>query len=206
MAGPTDASDDTRPVVGDSAGELAQTLRNMKTRTNLALANANAAAAAAAVLVPAGAIISFAGNFTPAGWLHRNGIQLSRATYAALFAAIGTMYGPGDGSNTFDLPDLRGEFLRGHDSLRGVDGGRVFGSNQGDGVYIPGSFHATVKAVAGGSDPDPAFTGGWQATEALGQVNLAGAPTDWEETRIGVNTGAGETRPRNVAIHFLIKT
>ncbi|MGR3485480.1 MAG: tail fiber protein, partial [Paracoccaceae bacterium] len=55
----------------------------------------------------------------------------SRAADAALYAAIGTTYGAGDGSTTFDLPDLRGEFLRGLDGGRGVDPGRTLGSAQG---------------------------------------------------------------------------
>ena len=49
----------------------------------------------------------------PAGWLHCHGQAISRTTYAALFAAIGTVYGEGDGSTTFNVPDLRGAFLRG---------------------------------------------------------------------------------------------
>lgn len=49
----------------------------------------------------------------PAGWLHCHGQAISRTTYAALFAAIGTVYGEGDGRTTFNVPDLRGAFLRG---------------------------------------------------------------------------------------------
>jgi len=64
-------------------------------------------------------------NAAPDGWRACSGQAVSRTTYAALFAAIGTEYGVGDGSTTFDLPDLRGEFLRGWDNGRGVDSGRV---------------------------------------------------------------------------------
>jgi microcystin-dependent protein len=49
------------------------------------------------------------------GWLKCNGAAVSRSTYAVLFAAIGTLYGAGDGTTTFNLPDYRGEFLRGLD-------------------------------------------------------------------------------------------
>lgn len=66
----------------------------------------------------------------PAGWLKANGAQVSRTTYAALFAAIGTTYGAGDGSTTFNLPDYRGYFLRALDDGRGIDSGRVLGSTQ----------------------------------------------------------------------------
>ncbi|WP_228368206.1 phage tail-collar fiber domain-containing protein, partial [Klebsiella pneumoniae] len=62
---------------------------------------------------PAGAVVHFARTTAPAGWLKANGTAVSRTAYAALFAAIGTTYGAGDGFNTFNLPDLRGEFIRG---------------------------------------------------------------------------------------------
>lgn len=70
----------------------------------------------AQLLVPAGAVSAFAGtNLTmpPTGWFFCDGSAVSRTTFAALFAAIGTAYGPGDGSTTFHLPDYRGMFLRG---------------------------------------------------------------------------------------------
>lgn len=66
----------------------------------------------------------------PKGWLKCNGALVSRAQYAALFAAISTRFGAGDGSTTFALPDLRGEFIRGWDDGRGVDSGRVLGAGQ----------------------------------------------------------------------------
>lgn len=88
--------------------------------------------AAIATSVPAGAVSAFARNTAPDGWLKANGAAVSRTAYAALFAAIGTTFGAGDGSTTFNLPDLRGEFIRGWDDGRGVDSGRAFGSAQGD--------------------------------------------------------------------------
>lgn len=79
-----------------------------------------------------GTIAYISANSTPTGWLKANGAEISRTTYSALFDAIGTTFGSGDGSTTFNLPDLRGEFLRGWDDERGVDSGRSFGSAQGD--------------------------------------------------------------------------
>ncbi|MDK1493365.1 phage tail protein [Sinorhizobium sp. 7-81] len=80
---------------------------------------------------PAGTVIFYAKNTAPSGYLKANGAAVSRTTYAALFTAIGTTFGAGDGSTTFNLPDLRGEFVRGWDDARGIDTGRVFGSAQG---------------------------------------------------------------------------
>lgn len=85
--------------------------------------------AAAQVVLP-GSMMMWPNNSIPAGWLKRNGAAISRTTYAALFAQLGTTYGPGDGSTTFNLPDDRGLFMRGWDDARGIDGGRVLGSQQ----------------------------------------------------------------------------
>lgn len=80
--------------------------------------------------LPAGAIQLFAMNTVPTGWLECNGAAVSRTTYANLFAAIGETYGAGNGTTTFNLPDLRGQFVRGWDNGRGVDPGRAVGSQQ----------------------------------------------------------------------------
>ena len=77
-----------------------------------------------------GHVAFFATSAAPAGYLKANGALISRTTYAALFAAIGTICGVGDGITTFALPDLRGEFIRGFDDSRGVDIGRALGTAQ----------------------------------------------------------------------------
>ena len=79
-----------------------------------------------------GTVLAFAMESAPSGWLKCNGAAISRTTYSALFTAIGTTFGAGDGSTTFNVPDLRGEFVRGWDDARAVDTGRVFGSAQAD--------------------------------------------------------------------------
>lgn len=81
---------------------------------------------------PSGTIIWFAGAIPPTGYIKANGQAVGRSTYPNLFAAIGTLYGAGDGSTTFNVPDLRGEFVRGLDEGRGVDAGRALGSAQAD--------------------------------------------------------------------------
>jgi len=77
-----------------------------------------------------GALGFFATSTAPAGWLKANGATVSRTAYAALFDRLGTTFGAGDGTTTFNLPDMRGEFVRGLDDGRGVDGGRSLGSAQ----------------------------------------------------------------------------
>lgn len=94
-----------------------------------------------------GAVVSFARSTAPTGWLKANGAAVSRTTYADLFAAIGTTFGAGDGSTTFNLPDLRGEWIRGWDDARGVDASRAFGSFQ-DGQVLSHSHTATSSTDA----------------------------------------------------------
>lgn len=81
-------------------------------------------------LMPAGEIAYFARPTAPAPYLKANGGAISRSAYPELFAAIGTTFGAGNGTTTFNVPDLRGEFIRGWDDGRGVDVNRSFGSFQ----------------------------------------------------------------------------
>jgi microcystin-dependent protein len=116
---------------------------------------ASSVAAGGDVGVPAGAVSYFAGNTAPTGWLKANGALLNRTTYATLFGFIGTTYGAGDGSTTFALPDLRGEFLRAWDDSRGVDASRAFGSSQAADMLA----HTHGVSITSANDsPDHAHT------------------------------------------------
>ena len=138
---------------------------------------------ALSAMVP-GEVKWFAMSTAPTGFLKANGAAVSRTTYAALFSAIGTTYGVGDGSNTFNLPDLRGEFIRGWDDGRGVDSGRTFGSNQAD--ELESHFHLTPTTNG--------LPGGFElgAVASSYDYGAEAAPT--------TSTGGTETRPRNVAL------
>ncbi len=72
---------------------------------------------AAISFLPAGSMVDFAGSTAPSGWLMTDGAAVSRTVYADLFASIGTAYGVGDGSTTFNLPDFRGRFARYNDDM-----------------------------------------------------------------------------------------
>lgn len=82
---------------------------------------------------PSGAVQAFAQSSCPSGWLEANGSAISRVSYAALFATIGTSYGGGDGTTTFNLPNYRGYFLRGWDHGAGVDPNAATRTDRGDG-------------------------------------------------------------------------
>lgn len=140
-----------------------------------------------------GTIAHFAANSTPAGWLKANGATVSRTTYAALFLAIGTTYGAGDGSTTFALPDLRGEFLRGFDDGRGVDTGRAIGSAQAHQMQSH-SHNVVAYAI---NNP---------SVNVAQNLNSAGAgTTNHATTATGGTSNSSENRPRNVAALACIK-
>lgn len=145
---------------------------------------------AAQDLTPAGTVIWTARNTAPTGYVKANGAAISRSTYSALFSAIGTTFGSGDGSTTFNVPDLRGEFVRGWDDSRGIDSGRSFGSAQAD--DLKSHTHSISPSTVTGRG------GAFSAT--------AGSQPLSEETLVIGNTGGTETRPRNIALLACIKT
>jgi microcystin-dependent protein len=136
----------------------------------------------------AGAIQFYAMSTAPSGWLKANGAAVSRTTYATLFNAIGTVFGVGDGATTFNLPDLRGEFLRGWDDARGVDTGRAFGSAQAD------EFKSHTHSINDNEGPS-------QSNGALIYGALSPQPPNANTNA----TGGAETRPRNIALLACIK-
>ena len=136
--------------------------------------------------VPAGSIQYFAGSSAPDGYLKANGALISRTTYADLFTAIGTTFGVGDGSTTFGIPDLRGEFARGWDDARGVDSGRAFGSAQ----------NATRINTVSASD--------YIADEV--ENSVSSSQTRFAYSSPFTNTKSlGQVRPRNIALLAIIK-
>lgn len=153
----------------------------------------NAASATTAVNgCPVGSVIAYATNVPPIGWLICNGAVISRTTYANLFAVIGTTFGSGDGSNTFNLPDLRGEFIRGWDNGRGIDSARTFASSQND--SLKSHNHTYYIPTDTGSLPNSNYF----------DIFL-GSPTGGNYSNTTQNTGGTETRPRNIALLYCIK-
>ena len=169
--------------------------------------------------VPTGSVHLMASTTVPSGYLKCNGALVSRTTYADLFNEIGTAFGAGDGSSTFQLPDLRGEFVRGWDDSRGVDSGRNFATAQSDQnkqhnhsasatstVSDPGHNHVYIDQQAHNEGYRP-----WKAGDNdCGQRNKN---TSNAFTGISVSTsvtvandGGNEARPRNIAMMYVIKT
>lgn len=82
-------------------------------------------------VLPAGIVAPYGGTTEPSGWLFCYGQAVNRVTYAALYAAIGTTYGAGDGTTTFNLPDLRGRTVAGQDDMGGSSANRLTGQSGG---------------------------------------------------------------------------
>lgn len=182
-----------------------------------------------------GAIKMWAMNTAPTGYLECNGAAISRTTYSSLFAIIGTTYGVGDGSTTFNLPNYNGEFLRGLDNGSGNDLEAASRTDRGDGTTgdVVGSkqlsanishLHtvnppSTTTNSAGGHshsytrmDRSGAFsaTGSGSASRddyTTGYSSYAGAHNHTLNIAAfnSVSSGASDGRPRNVSIMYIIK-
>ena len=184
--------------------------------------------------VPTGAVFCMAVLTVPTGYLECNGAEVSRTQYSVLFSVIGTQYGTGNGSSTFNLPDLRGEFVRGFDNGRQIDGDRVLasdgiGSSQSDQNkqhnhtatssvtdsghrHLPQSQSANSQQSNGTSvainDNVVGNYGGGSGT-GLGPLGnrhfLQNTTTGITVATTTANDGGGETRPRNIAMMYIIK-
>ena len=160
---------------------------------------------------PVGHVAAYAGNVVPLGYLECNGAAVSRTTYVNLFGVCGILYGAGDGTTTFNLPDLRGYFVRGWDDSAGVDVGRVLGSTQADlvgPITDPGHKHTDAGHTHSDTGADSTFGGtsgpdsmqSWTGTHTTGS-----GVADIQSNTTGI-TGGTETRPKNVAMMYIIKT
>lgn len=184
--------------------------------------------------VPTGAVFCMAdnqntgtgyqGNGIPDGYLECSGQSVNRNTYAALFAVIGTRYGSNSGS-TFNVPDLRGEFVRGFDNGRGADSGRSIGSFQQQDNRV----HAHSATSSHGSQSvhahsynisHVAHTNVYAKTHQFADARMSlidttnmGNPTGAVHAQNanlgGITTTIGndgsESRPRNIAMFYIIK-
>lgn len=164
---------------------------------------------------PVGSLVPMASPITPDGYLYCNGQAISRTTYATLFAFLGTRYGAGNGTTTFNLPDYRSVFLRGWDDGRGLDSGRIFGAYQASqnlahthsvagstvdsGAHehiLPGVFFGngvgTASAVGGAGNPLVSSTG------------VTGGHTHTFQGT-AASSGGSEARPVNNTVYWVVK-
>ena len=181
------------------------------------------AEAAFNALIPAGVIVPFGGQVEniPSGWLLCDGSEISRTDYPNLYDAVGVCWGTGDGSTTFNLPDMRGMFLRGvsgdsgndtdadgrivlHDN--GGNTGNNVGSYQGDAIRnITGTF-AGNDLTDNAAQPvvDGAFYKFWSgARDAKNGSDGGNYGFGFDASQV-VPVGS-DNRPKNVYVNFIIK-
>lgn len=160
------------------------------------------------VTVPSGMVLALARTTVPSGYLKANGAAVSRTTYANLFGAISTTFGAGDGATTFNTPDVRGIFVRGYHDGDNRDPDyltRAFGSYQAD---MLGAHGHRLLSDASGSGPSGGVTslnggdygvGGAARTTGYLTTNGGGAA-------LIEQSGGAETRGKNIALLYVIKT
>jgi len=159
-----------------------------------------------AVVVPLGGCIPFFGTTPPnAAWLFPFGQAVSRTTYAALFALLGTTHGVGDGSTTFNLPDVRGRVAVGRDNLGGTPANRITGGVsgvEGETLGAVGGSQSLQQHTHAITDPGHSHTGVVQKSGT--NVNGGGLEQATEGTATGSSTtgitisNAGSGNSQNV--------
>lgn len=179
----------------------------------------------AADLTPAGTIVAYGGTTGPSGWLICHGSAVSRTTYADLFTVVGEIFGEGDNSTTFNVPDFRGRFLRGIDDGEGTDpdaAGRTAmatGGNTGDniGSLQTDAFQGHKRRIVFSAYPSQGMSSGVFAAGSSNTVPVHNT----SPTAVGLELQPGtylvdgangtprvtsETRPANAYVNYIIKT
>jgi microcystin-dependent protein len=174
--------------------------------------------------IPSGALMPYAGSSAPSGWLLCDGQAVSRTSYAALFAVIGAGFGGGDGSTTFNLPDLRGRAVFGLDNMGGSAAGRITGAGSGisgttlgavggdehmqahghsASVSDPGHVHSLPLYDAGGANGQVAnaANGDFFAT-----TTVAAAATGIGISIGNAGSGGSQNMPPAIMLNIMIKT
>lgn len=178
----------------------------MSNARNLAAAGASAPGG----LAPTGVVLPFAGSTAPTGWALCDGTAISRTTFASLFTAISTTYGVGNGTTTFNLPDLRGRIPGGKDNMGGTAASRLTTAGAGvDGVTLGASGGAQTHTLTTTQIPSHThnYVGGAN-TAGSGTVGAAGQSANGY---VMATLGAGSDQAHNntqptIVLNYIIKT
>jgi microcystin-dependent protein len=212
-----------------SASNLAANLTSLQDQITALQGQVTAADARLTALeaakLPAGTVSAFAGPVVPTGWLLCDGSDVPRSSFPALFAAIGTAHGSGDGATTFSLPDYRGRFLRGVDlgtamrdpdrairtaSKAGGNVGNLVGSVQTEqykghshNVQDSGHSHSTnLNNCSGANLSSGAVLYAVSNFPCAGPTTTSTSSANLTQTQGG---GGNETRPQNAYVNYIIK-
>lgn len=154
-----------------------------------------------------GAVMAFAMPEAPEGWLACDGEEISRTEYARLFERISIIFGEGDGETTFNLPDLRGLFVRGWDNAGQIDPEREFATGQYDQIqthsHSTSLFADKVIIAKAGAKHVGKGRRTWYSDEKIAQYLEITQPTS-ASSENPIRYGH-ETRPKNIALLYCIK-
>jgi microcystin-dependent protein len=164
---------------------------------------AEAAAAAALLAPPVGMLADFAGSSAPSLWLLCYGQAVSRTTYAALFTVVGIAFGSGDGSTTFNVPDMRGRVAIGKDNMGGSGANRV--------TTAGSSLDGNTIGASGGSQFLHAHTHDYTDSTASGSnqfqsggTTLLQNVTNPTKTTSSAGAGNSQNMPPGVIVNKII--
>lgn len=150
--------------------------------------------------LPAGLVFPYAGTSAPSGYLLCDGSAVSRSTYAALFTAVATTYGTGDGASTFNLPDLRGRVIAGQDDMGGASANRLTNQTGGlDGDTLGATGGAETHTLTVGQLADHTHTAGSYQTSftrlnsSSGDFSNGLLRTDGDSTAVQTNSVSGSS-------------
>ena len=152
-------------------------------------------------VVPTGCILPFCGNNAPQGWLLCDGSAINRTTYADLFAILGTNYGEGDNSTTFNLPDMRGKVAVGLNTNGAFD---ALGKSVGEETHtltvaeMPSHMHDMA-------DNDAGYYTGWGDRAGWCQASVHGNGGRFGTAYVGGNESHNNIQP-SLVFNYIIKT
>jgi len=159
--------------------------------------------------IPTGTVNAYAGSTAPTDWLLCFGQAVSRSTYSALFAVVSTTYGVGDGTTTFNIPDLRGRTVAGVDNMGGSDAGRLDIANSSGTVV--GSQYVTLTSAQSGL---PAHSHPISVANVSNFTGIIGSTghggTIYDTASTSNNTAADAAQPHSVmqptmVLNYIIK-
>lgn len=154
-------------------------------------------------VVQPGSVVPYAGPNAPSGWLPCDGRNVSRTGYAALFAAISTYHGGGDGSTTFALPDLRGRVIAGYDTLGGAQAYRLY---QMVGGWLGAVGGAELHTLSWNEMPAHTHTFATGPGSGSGKLGYSGGGSGTVTTSSsGANYAHNNVQP-TIALNYIIKT
>ena len=162
---------------------------------------------------PSGAIETFAGTAAPNGWLLCFGQAVSRTTYADLFAALSTTYGTGNGTTTFNVPDLRGRVAAGKDNMGGSSASRLVTNVAGGNLGATGGAESHTLTTAQLPFHSHQYFQNIQHTDGLvvtGEATMAGLTLGGRRRYVDNTEGSGNNVAHNntqptIVLNYIIK-